>query len=168
MIAKLSHAFCLSATATWLAFASPPAALARPNGGDPVAQICASVIGLAPGEKHFAACAQSLAESLHNLRQGEGYAMARRACLGRGLRPNTPGLAQCELTATPADDPQGPALDTAVPGGARSYFLVSRDVAFRRDQLACAKLGFDPAQNAFADCASDLRAALARASEPAM
>ena len=172
MIATIFHAsryaFCLSAAAASLALTSPMAATARTDGGDRAAQICAGVVGLAPGEKHFAACEQSLSDSLHNLRQGEGYASARRGCLDRGYRPNTAGLAQCELATTPASDPQGPAYDAQVPGGSRSYFMVSRDVAFQRDQLACAKLGFDPAQNAFADCASDLRAALARASEPAM
>jgi hypothetical protein len=172
MIAKFSRAprlaLCLSAAAASVALASPLSASARTDGGDRAAQICASVVGLAPGEKHFAACEQSLSDSLHNLRQGEGYASARRGCLDRGYRPNTAGLAECELATTPANDPQGPAYEAPVPGGSRSYFLVSRDVAFQRDQLACAKLGFDPAQNAFADCASDLRAALARASEPAM
>ena len=172
MIATISrasrHALCLSAAAASLALASPMAASARTESGDRAGQICAGVVGLAPGEKHFAACQQSLSESLHNLRQGEGFASARRDCLGRGYRPNTPGLAQCELAATPTSQPRGPAYDALAPGGSRSYFLVSREVAFQRDQLACAKLGFDPAQNAFADCASDLRAALARASEPAM
>jgi hypothetical protein len=162
------HALCLSAAATSLALVSPLVASARTDGPDRVTQICADVVGLAPGEKHFAACEQSLSDSLHNLREGEGYASARRGCLGRGYRPNTAGLAQCELAATPARDPQGPAYEARIPGGSRSYFLVSRDIAFQRDQLACAKLGFDPAQNAFADCASELRAALARASEPAM
>jgi hypothetical protein len=172
MIATISRAsrraLCLSAAAASLALAGPTAASARTDGAERAAQICAGVVGLAPGEKHFAACEQSLSDSLHNLREGEGYASARRGCLGRGYRPNTAGLAECELAATPASDPQGPGFDVPVPGGSRSYFLVSRDVAFQRDQLACAKLGFDPAQNAFADCASDLRAALARASEPAM
>jgi hypothetical protein len=170
MIATISLAsrlaLCLSVAAASLALATPVSA--RTDGGDRAGHICANVVGLAPGEKHFAACEQSLADSLHNLREGEGYAVARRGCLERGYRPNTAGLAQCELAATPASDPQGPAYDAPVPGGSRSYFMVSRDVAFQRDQLACAKLGFDPAQNAFADCASDLRAALARASEPAM
>jgi hypothetical protein len=172
MIATIFRAsrrvICLSAAAASLALASPIAASARTEGGDRVDQICASVVGLAPGEKHFAACEQSLAASLHNLREGEGYAAARRGCMDRGYRPNTAGLAQCELAATPASDPLGPAYDAPVPGGSRSYFMISRETAFQRDQLACAKLGFDPAQNAFADCASDLRAALARASEPAM
>ena len=55
-----------------------------------------------------------------------------------------------------------------IPGGRRSYFTVSRETAFQRDQLACARMGFDPTQAPFNDCAADLRAALARASDPAM
>jgi hypothetical protein len=172
MISRILRApsltLCLTGAVSCLALASPLTVSAHPGGANQVAQICAGVVGVAPGEKHFAACQQSLSDSQHNLREGQGYASARRDCLGRGYRPNTPGLAECELAATPVSDPRGPTYDAPVPGGSRSYFLVSRDVAFQRDQLACAKLGFDPAQNAFADCASDLRAALARASEPAM
>ncbi len=172
MIASISqsplHALCLSIAAASLALASPMAASARTDGAGRADRICADVVGLAPGEKHFAACEQSLADSLHKLRQGEGFASARRGCMDRGYRPNTAGLAQCELAATPTGVPQGPAYNAPVPGGSRSYFVVSREVAFQRDELACAKLGFDPAQNAVADCASDLRAARARASGPSM
>jgi hypothetical protein len=53
-------------------------------------------------------------------------------------------------------------------GGARDYFTISRDAAFQRDQLACARLGFDPGQQSYAGCVADLKTALARASEPAM
>jgi hypothetical protein len=158
----------LAAAVASLTLASPMAATARPDADGQVAQVCASVVGLAPGEKHFAACEQSLADSLHGLREGQGTALARRGCLEQGYRPGTPGLAECELAGAPADAPRGPDYDGPVPGGSRSYFLVSRDTAFRRDELACAKLGFDPAQSAFADCASELRGALARASDPAM
>jgi hypothetical protein len=158
----------VAAAVASLVLASPFAASARPDAGDQVAQVCASVVGLAPGEKHFAACQQSLADSLQGLREGQGTALARRYCLDHGYRPGTPGLAECELASTPADAPRGPDFDAPVPGGSRSYFLVSRDTAFRRDELACAKLGFDPSQSAFADCASELRGALARASDPAM
>lgn len=158
----------IAAAIASLVLASPIGASARPDGDEQVGQICAGVVGLAPGEKHFAACEQSLANSLRGLREGHGTALARRHCLDRGYRPGTAGLAECELASTPADAPRGPDYNAPVPGGSRSYFLVSRDTAFRRDELACAKLGFDPAQSAFADCASDLRGALARASEPAM
>src|SRR5271154_6242298 len=101
----ITRAFCLTAAAASLAVASPIAAAAGSNGGDRVDQICAGGGGLAPGEKHFAACEQSLSDSVRNLREGEGYASARRGCLDRGYRPNTAGLAQCELAAKPTSDP---------------------------------------------------------------
>ena len=151
-----------------LALIETSSVVAAADKGNEVARICMNVVGLAPGEKHFAACEESLSDSLRNLRDGEGMALARRRCIDRGYRPNTSGLAECELAAAPAGAARGPGYDAPVPGGSRSYFLVSRDIAFQRDQLACARLGFDPAQSAFADCASELRGALARASQPAM
>jgi len=171
MIATLSRsplrAFAVAAALASLVLAIPIVASARP-GGALVDQICARVVGLVPGEKHFAACEQSLSDSLQGLREGRGTALARRHCLDQGYRHGTAGLAECELAGAPANPPRGPDYDAPVPGGPRSYFLVSRDTAFQRDELACARLGFDPAQSAFADCASELRGALARASDPAM
>jgi hypothetical protein len=123
---------------------------------------------LQPGEKHYAACVESLSRSLQGLREGEGFGLARRGCVARGYAPNTAGLAECELAGAPASAEGGPRYPTETPGGSRSYFMVSRETAFRRDRLACARLGFDPTQAPFGDCAADLRAALARASEPAM
>ncbi len=161
-------ALAMAAAIAGLMLASPMPASAGPGGDAQVDQVCAGVVGLVPGEKHFAACEQSLADSLRSLREGQGTALARRRCLDRGYRSGTAGLAECELAGAPADPPRGPDYSAPAPGGSRSYFLVSRDTAFQRDQLACAKLGFDPAQSAFADCASNLRGALARASDPAM
>jgi hypothetical protein len=147
----------------------PLAVSAQPAERD-VAQICHAVVGLPPGEKHFVACVQTLAQSLQGLRQGEGMGLARRDCLARGFRPNTAGLAECELETAPAatQDVSGPQMDAAVPGGARSYFMISRATAYQRFQLACAKLGFEPAQEAFGGCVADLRSALSRASNPSM
>jgi hypothetical protein len=152
-----------------LAMAPPGGAYAGSWAGDgEVGAVCASVVGVQPGEKHYAACVESLSRSLSGLRAGEGMGLARRGCLAQGYRPNTPGLAECELAAAPAAATRGPEYPAANPGGSRSYFTVSRETAFQRDQLACARLGFDPTQAPFGDCAADLRAALARASEPAM
>ena len=67
--------------------------------------------------------------------------------------------------AAPAPAANGPEYLATPPGGSRSYFMVSRETAFQREQLACARLGFDPTQAPFGDCAADLRAAMARASE---
>jgi hypothetical protein len=158
----------LAAAIACLLGAVPPRAAAASEGDGDVGRVCESVVGLSPGEKHYAACVDSLSESRHGLMVGEGYGVARRGCLAQGYRPNTSGLAECELVAAPATATRGPDYPAPIPGGSRSYFVVSRETAFARDQLACARLGFDPTQSPFNDCAADLRAALARASMPAM
>jgi hypothetical protein len=117
--------------------AAAPPVIAQPAGGA-VGQICKNVLGLDPGEKHFAACVDSLSTSARSLRQGQ------------------------DMAAAPGEDA------ASRPGGARDYFTISRDTAFQRDKLACARLGFDPGQESFAGCVADLKTALARASEPAM
>jgi len=144
-----------------------PLAVADP--ADVVGSVCTQVVGLAPGEKHYAACVESLTHSVQSLHRGEGLAVARQACLAHGYPTGSPGLAECELAATPAATATGgPSGDTAIPGGSRSYFDVSRHTAFERDQLACARLGFEPAAGGFDDCVADLRAALAQASTSMM
>jgi hypothetical protein len=149
--------------------AAPPAALASPAPrAGAVGRICAGTLGLDPGEKHYAACVQSLTGSLADLRAGQGMASARRACAARGLAPGAAAFDECELRladAAPAADPAG---DGPAVAGGRSYFESSRGEAWKRDELACARLGFDPADTAFQACVSDLRGALARASMPAM
>ena len=160
---------CAAALAGLACLAAAPAVTAQPAERD-VSQVCRNVIGLAPGEKHFAACTQSLGDSVRGLEQGRGMALARRACLAQGLQPDTGALAECELSSARADG--RPAADTTgwapIPGGARDYFMISRETAYRRDELACARLGFDPDQGAFGGCVADLKAALARASDPSM
>ena len=156
----------------WL-IATPPAS-AGPARDGAVGRVCAGTLGLAPGEKHYAACVQSLSGSLAGLRASQGLAAGRRACLARGLAPGAPAFDECELRSAaeaPAGDPPADAAaigDGPGTGGARSYFTTSRAEAWRRDELACARLGFDPAGTAFQACVGDLRGALARASMPAM
>jgi len=155
------------ATLAGLTLSAAPAAIAAP--ADPVGQVCSQVVGLSPGEKHYAACVESLTHSLQGQQRGEGLERARQDCLARGYPQGSPGLAECELAATPAATASGdPSGAAAVPGGSRSYFTVSRRTAFERDQLACARLGFEPAAGGFDDCVADLRAALAQASTSMM
>jgi hypothetical protein len=153
-----------------LAFASAPLAAAQSDGYGEVGALCRGVIGLSPGEKHFAACIDSLTRSVRGLEHGRGLVVARRECLARGLQPDTGAFAECELTAERAEAQPGDGAvgGGPIPGGARDYFTISRETAYHRDELACARLGFDPDQPAFGDCVSDLKAALARASEPSM
>jgi hypothetical protein len=165
-VRPLRRALGVFAVLGGLAMAAPPAVAAS---DDPVAQVCAQVVGLSPGEKHYAACVASLTHSLQGRRRGEGLEAARQACLARGYQPGSPALAECELATPPAAaTAAGPSAGMAIPGGSRSYFEVSRRTAFERDQLACARLGFEPAAGGFDDCVADLRAALAQASTSMM
>jgi hypothetical protein len=111
---------------------------------------------------------QSLSDSLAGLQAGRGMVAARRACLARGLAPGAADFDECELTAADVASPAAVVAVGAASEDGRSYFATSRAEAWRRDRLACARLGFDPAEAAFQSCAADLRGALARASTPAM
>ena len=143
-------------------------ATASPSRDGAVGRVCAGTLGLDPGEKHYAACVQSLSASLADLRAGQGMAVARRECLARGMTPGAADFNECELREADTAPPAQVVDDSSAPVGARSYFETSRREAWRRDELACARLGFDPAGAAFQSCAADLRGALARASMPAM
>jgi hypothetical protein len=168
MTSLFRSTLALASAITFGAAAIPAAA--QPAQDGEAGAVCEHVVGLMAGERHYAACVQSLQQSLAGRRAGEGMGRARQGCLARGFRPGTAGLAECELTAAPAETAaaSGPQMDAATPGGERSYFMVSRDTATQRFQLACAKLGFEPAQAPFGGCVADLRSALSRASEPSM
>ncbi len=163
----LSKRLALIAVAAGAVGGAPGMALARSDslaGG-----ICERIMGLAPGEKHYAACVESLSDTQSGVRRGAGFADARRECLARGLPAGSSALAGCELDMGRSAQPAAVAVDAPIfPGSARSYFLVSRAVAARRDERACAALGLEPAGTPFADCVARLRGALSRASEPAM
>ncbi|HTX49300.1 MAG TPA: hypothetical protein VME40_07920 [Caulobacteraceae bacterium] len=135
-----------------------------------VGSICAGVLRLPQGERHYAACIQSLSNSLRSADSRSALSEARAACLRRGAASGTPALAECTLDAADtrpaADADPAPMRNIAPPGGTRSYFAIPPSTAFRRDQLACAELGLDPAGAAFSACAIDLKAALVAADNP--
>jgi hypothetical protein len=170
---RLSRFLAISGAVACLIAVTPTGATAQADRDGEVGRVCVSVVGVPVGEKHYVACVESLSQSLQGLREGKNRGMARRGCLTHGYLPDTPGLAECEFATRSAsaarglDASRGPEFPAANPGGSRSYFAVSRETAFQREQLACAKLGFDLAQSPFNDCAADLREALHRASNPA-
>jgi hypothetical protein len=142
-----------------------------------VGQVCQSVMRVRPGEEHYANCVESLSDSVQSLGQGQALQQARGDCLEKGFQPNSPGLAECELRATEATPApsapraSGPAVSPVSqveePGSGKSYFSTSPRDVFRREQLSCARLGFDPAGGAFASCVASLQAALFAADNPA-
>jgi hypothetical protein len=165
----------LALSALACAFALPATgALARPAPADGVvADACQSVVRVQPGTAQYDGCVESLSGSLAGIGQGRAMMRAHDACLEQGLKPGTPGLAECTLSradtqpaseAIKASDPAAPRMQT--PGGARSWFSVSRGDQGRRQQLACARVGLDPTSAAFDSCVAGLRATLFELDNP--
>lgn len=132
-----------------------------------VGEICHLVMGLPAGGGLKANCVQSLSTSLAALGRGQGLQRARSDCLGRGLRRGEPALGECELTAVSARAADAGAasaglpLDAAAPARpATSYFYASQREIRRREESACARLGYDPVHASFATCVARLDSAL--------
>jgi hypothetical protein len=141
-----------------------------------VQQICRSIMGIPAGIGLSVDCVGNLSQSAAALRQGDAQgrslAAARRACLAKGLEPGDPALAVCELSsatdhAAPAAALAGVRIDTAaLEKPARSYFYASFDEVRRREQSACAHLGYEPVDGRFASCVANLDAALFASEHP--
>ena len=137
-------------------------------------QVCQSVIRVQPGESHFDGCVSSLADSLENVSRARTVTQARDACFAQ--KPNSVNLNLCLLKAADTrPDPDAIELpDTASvlagiaddPQSSKSYFAATPDTKFRREQQACARLGFDPAFGAFANCVANLQSTLQAADAP--
>ncbi|HEX3363814.1 hypothetical protein [Phenylobacterium sp.] len=135
-----------------------------------VHQICRSVMGIPDGLGLSADCVANLSSSAVTLSQGRAHGVAldeaRRACLGKGLAAGDPGLPVCELSTVsdhgaPAADAAIARIDTAgLTPPARSYFNASFDEVRRREQMACARVGYDPINGSFAKCVASLDSAL--------
>ncbi len=135
-----------------------------------VQQICRSVMGIPAGIGLSTDCVANLSSSAAALSHGRsnGVALdaARRACLDKGLKAGDPALAVCELST--ASDYRAPATGTAavridtsdLTAPAKSYFYASFAEVRRREQMACARLGYDPINASFANCVASLDSAL--------
>ncbi len=95
-----------------------------------VSELCRTVIGVKPGFTLYSNCVQSLANSAARMNRPEAG----------------PAAARIE-TAAPAE-------------AAKSYFYASAGEIRRREQSACARLGYDAASGGFAACVASLDAAL--------
>ena len=135
-----------------------------------VQQICRSVMGIPVGIGLSSDCVANLSNSAVALSQGRAHGVAldeaRRTCLGKGLTADDPKLAVCELStasdhAAPTADGAAARIDaTDLTPPARSYFNASFDEVRRREQMACARLGYDPINRSFAKCVASLDSAL--------
>jgi hypothetical protein len=149
-----------------------------------VAQVCQTVLGLqpserpvwgvrpgnphlAPGASHYQGCITSLSDSLQRALAAQSATLADRDCRARGLKPGSPELAVCVLHSLGKQPEPGQpvaanpiaARQTAPSRPARvgSFFYAWPHEVLRREQLACAQLGFEPPGGAFANCVDGLR-----------
>jgi hypothetical protein len=138
-------------------------------------QICESVIHVRLGDEHFNGCVSSLADSLQSATRYHVVENGRNACFAQGLRPNSPDLSLCLLQAdetpgsyivVPNNSPRSMASERLGPNSSESRFPASFDAVLRKEQQACARVGFDPAFAAFESCVANLQGALQRIDLP--
>jgi hypothetical protein len=163
--------FALASAGACAAGAYDPDSLATAQ-RDRAGQICADVMRLSPGEEHYDSCVDTLSDSARSLGRGQALRAARGICLDRGLTPGSASWGECELRVADgrsdaASYPMSSLGRMDGPAGAKSYFYASPHDVHRREALACARLGFDPADGAFASCVSGLQAAMFAADNPA-
>ncbi len=169
-LARTQAAAALIGAITVAGMIAPAQASGKTGAEQLVRQACQSVIRVQPGESQFDGCVSSLADSLESANRGRAVAQARDVCFAQGLKPRSADLSLCLLTA--ADAKPGPDAielpDTASmmtgaaddPQSSKSYFVVSSDTKIHREREACARLGFDPAFAAFANCVANLQSSL--------
>jgi hypothetical protein len=148
-----------------------------------VSDICQNVMGLSPQEplkggdwlgqprldydtSHYRVCIISLSDSLQSAVDARLTQQADADCRAKGLTPGSSDLALCVLNYVnerPADDTQ-PASATlsrvALPQPTTSYYYASPHDYVRRERIACAALGLEPAQSAFDTCVANINHAL--------
>lgn len=148
-----------------------PSHLAPPQLGQ-VQELCQSGMGIPAGISLSSDCVASLSSSAVALGRVRTMEQARRACLSKGLAPGQLGLSQCELTTVsqrwaPRPNTADVQLDTSgLQRPARSYYEASFKMVRRREQDACARLGYDPSYPSFAQCVARLDTALFISTHP--
>jgi len=133
-----------------------------------IGQVCRNIMGLPPGTTtQNAACDESLSHSFAALHGAGELQQARAQCLARGLKPGDLALAECELGPQPAAVTQAAYAAIDPPAKPpKSYLSVSNTEIHRREQLACAAIGYDPANAGSAQCVAELDSAMFDAEHP--
>ncbi len=123
-------------------------------------------MGIPAGIRLSSSCVQSLSDSLMVQTRGRALQVARSQCLRQGAGAGEARLSECEVRATSSDvtrvsEMASPAIDAAKSTqSVKSYFYVSSGEIRRREELACAQLGFDPSFGGFGTCVANLSSAL--------
>ena len=132
--------------------------------------ICQSVMGLPDAyDADHAACVTALSASFKARLQAASLLETRQDCRARGLKRGTAALSACELAPGSKQAALGgqPVLQAALPAPpAKSYFRASFDQVRRREQRACADIGYDPVSGGFTQCVAQLSANLNYADNP--
>ncbi len=132
--------------------------------------VCKTAMGLGESSTtQYDACAESLSHSFAARLKAGRLLAARQDCLAQGLKRGTTELSECELTARHQQVAQNaqPVPETAAPTqAAKSYFNASVNEIRRREQRACAEIGYDPADAGFGQCVGDLTANMDQADYP--
>ena len=137
-----------------------------------IGQICRTDMRLEPFGEQYQSCVDSLMVSAKDLNRGQAMQQSRVYCTDKGLRPGQPGFAECELQSADAHPARATGSyfaavsDADGPGGLKSYSRTSPRDVFRREQLSCARLGFDPDDSAFGSCVAGLQSSMFEADNP--
>jgi hypothetical protein len=147
-----------------------------------VANICQKVMGLSPNEalsggywmgddrldywtSTYRGCIVSLSDSLQNVMDEHVTQQADADCRAKGYKTGSPKLALCVLHSVNSNPNPPPAQSAALPmiivsvdlpAASGSYTYASPHEEARREQVACAALGFEPSHAAFKTCVKGL------------
>ena len=128
---------------------------------------CTTILGLEKGEYQYQRCRESLVNTVAALAQGEARLVAYDACRGKGQALGSAALATCMLDSEHAAPvARNGAVATLAPIALprndlkleKSYYVVTHDVQWRREQYACAQLGLTPGSASFTHCVASLDA----------
>jgi hypothetical protein len=113
----------------------------------------------------YRGCIVSLSDSLQNVMDDQVTQQADADCRAEGFKTGSPNLALCVLRSVNSRPNPPPAQSGAVPeitvsadlpAASGSYTYASPHEEARREQTACAALGFEPSRGAFKTCVKGL------------
>jgi hypothetical protein len=145
-----------------------------------VTEVCQNVMGLSPSERliggywmgdsrldywtsRYRGCVTSLSDSVQAAGDTQAKQQADSECRAKGYATGSPDLALCVLQTARQTQNAGGTQTTGqhnaepLPTASGSLFYASAGERRRREELACAATGIDPAGDAFKACVNDLQ-----------
>jgi hypothetical protein len=134
---------------------------------DLVSAACTQIMGLRPGETYYADCKESLGNSLATKISSTQTVRGMDDCSRRGLAEGSPAFSACVLEQQDSEPVRNAVAQPVVLTyprdelkSGKSYYNVSNEVHWKREQYSCAQLGLTPGTNGFQHCVVSLDAAL--------